>query len=96
MAEAATLVAIRTNKNLEAMQDIKSFFVGDACIASLLRPSETTENKAWDLFLNINSDTKKQTISYVDCINIVVAEQHHIGMMVTFDSHFGGWIHCLQ
>ncbi|HME54518.1 MAG TPA: PIN domain-containing protein [Candidatus Lokiarchaeia archaeon] len=96
MAEAATLVAIRTKKNIEAMHVIKSFFVGDARIASLLRPSETTENKAWDLFLKINSNTKKQPVSFVDCLNIIIAEQHHIGVMVTFDNHFESWIHCFQ
>nr|MDO8111161.1 PIN domain-containing protein [Candidatus Sigynarchaeota archaeon] len=96
MAESAVLVAIRTRKNTEAMQGMKDLFVGENCIAQLLRPTESTEIKAWELFIKINTTKKGQLVSYTDSINIIIAQQHHINEIVTFDEYYEAWIRVIH
>ncbi len=96
MVESATLVAIRTRKNTTAIEGMKALFIGNDCIAQVLRPTESTETKAWDLFVKRNQDKKSQPMSFVDCINIVIAQQHHINAIVAFDSHYDSWIRRIQ
>jgi predicted nucleic acid-binding protein len=96
MVESATLVAIRTRKNSIAIMGMKNLFLGIDCIARLLRPSESTEAKAWDLFIKVNQDKKEQTMSYVDCTNIILAQQYHINSIVAFDGHYDAWIRCIR
>ncbi|NMC06328.1 MAG: type II toxin-antitoxin system VapC family toxin [Candidatus Lokiarchaeota archaeon] len=96
MAECATLIAIRTRKNTIAIEGMRKMFVGEECIAQLLRPSESTETKAWNLFIKINQDNKDRTMSYVDCTNVVLARQHHVSAIVAFDGHYDAWIRCVR
>jgi predicted nucleic acid-binding protein len=96
MAESATLIAIRSRKNSIAIDGMRNLFLGEDCIALLLRPSESTEAKAWDLFVKINQDKKDRTMSFVDCTNVILAQQHHIRAIVAFDGHYDAWIRCIR
>lgn len=95
MSEAAILTAIRTKKNPEAIATMRSLFVGEIRIATMLRCSEDVELRAWDLFEKVNR-TVEQPMSYVDCTNIVLAQQNHIGMIIAYDTHFEGWFQQIQ
>jgi predicted nucleic acid-binding protein len=96
MAESATLIAIRTRKNDIAIEGMRKLFAGEDCIAQILRPSESTETKAWNLFIKISQEKKDRTMSFVDCTNVIFAQQHHISAIVAFDGHYDAWIHCVR
>lgn len=92
MAESAIVAAVRTNKNQEAIEGIRSFFMGENVIATMLRSNEELENNSWDLFCKVNVSKRDQPMSYVDCTNVVFAQHYHIGMIISFDAHFEGWL----
>ena len=62
MAESAVLVAVRTRNNYDALKNIKSLFIGEDSIASILDANELLREKAWDLFLKLNQDNKNQPV----------------------------------
>ena len=92
MAESAVLVAVRTRNNYDALKNIKSLFIGEDSIASILDANELLREKAWDLFLKLNQDNKNQPVSYVDSLNIIIAQHNHIGSIAAFDGHYKGWL----
>ncbi len=92
MAESAIVTAIRTNKNQEAITGIRSFFIGENVIATILRSNEDLEKRSWDLFGKVNVPERNQPMSYVDCTNVVFAQHYHIGIIISFDAHFEGWL----
>lgn len=92
MAESATFVAIRTNKNLKALKTMEDFFIGSEQIASILRVNEKIENDSWEIFHKINADKKNKVISFVDCTNIIICKNYSIENILSFDNHFDGWV----
>ncbi len=97
LAESATLVAARTNRYRPAMQGIFQLFMGEEQLATIIRPSETAETKARDLFLKINSMEVEKPVSFVDCLNIVICQQLHVPAIVTFDErHYKAFLRCIN
>jgi predicted nucleic acid-binding protein len=93
MAETATLIAIRTNRNPNYLQAVRDLFVGNNVLAILLRANLVEDNEAWKLFVKINSEKKSEkVISYIDCTNIIISQSHNIKNIVSFDPHFDGWL----
>ncbi|MHA1380449.1 MAG: type II toxin-antitoxin system VapC family toxin [Candidatus Helarchaeota archaeon] len=96
MTESVTLVAIRTKKHPKAMKRIKELFIDDFQIAILLRSDLEIEKKTWEIFLKINKETntveKSKTISFTDCSNISLCRHYNIDNIISFDSHFDGWL----
>lgn len=92
MAETATLIAIRSHNNPVAIDSIRSLFIGDNIIATMIRIDEVLEQKAWDLFQKVNKSQMGQPISYVDCTNVIISQHLHIGSIISFDAHFEGWL----
>jgi predicted nucleic acid-binding protein len=95
MAESAVLVAVRTRNNYDALKNIKSLFIGEESIAAILDANEFLREKAWDLFLKLNQDNKNQPVSYVNSLNIIIAQHNHIGSIAAFDGHYEGWLHLI-
>jgi len=92
MAESATLVATRTGKNIQAMQNIQELFFGSGQIAIILRLNDVVERDAWDIFQKINNKKSDDVVSYVDCTNIALCCYYSIENILSYDSHFDGWI----
>jgi uncharacterized protein len=91
MAESAILTAIRTKKHQTAINAIRSFFIGEAVIAKLVRSTDELDKRAWDLFCKINIPTLDQPLSFIDCSSVVISQHYHIGMIISFDTHFESW-----
>ncbi|MHA1518739.1 MAG: type II toxin-antitoxin system VapC family toxin [Promethearchaeota archaeon] len=92
MLEASTLAANRTHNNTTILAQIRSLFLGDLQIATLLHPNMQLITQAWDLFLKINVDPAKKPISYVDCSNISYCRYRKIPQILAYDAHFDGWV----
>ncbi|MHA1673690.1 MAG: type II toxin-antitoxin system VapC family toxin [Promethearchaeota archaeon] len=96
MAETATIVAVRTHKNPKALERARDFFIGELQIATILSLTESTEKKAWEIFIKANSEKKSskrsKILSFVDCSNIILCKEHGINNILTFDGDFYGWL----
>jgi len=96
MAESATLTAIRTRNNKIAIDSIQDYFIGESQIAICLRSNEEVEHLAWELFCKVNDSNQNQPMSFVDCTNVKLAQQHRIGAIVSFDGHYKSWLQIVQ
>ncbi|MHA1672466.1 MAG: type II toxin-antitoxin system VapC family toxin [Promethearchaeota archaeon] len=92
MGETATLVGVRTHNNSIILEGIYNYFSGETQIGLLFRSSKEIEDEAWKLFLKINNDSKKKTVSFVDCSNIIFCRERNIEHILSFDSYFDSWI----
>ncbi|TFH30926.1 MAG: PIN domain-containing protein [Promethearchaeota archaeon] len=96
MAETGTIVAVRTHKNQKALEKARDLFIGDLQIATILSLTESTEKKAWDIFIEANSEKKSpkrnKILSFVDCSNIILCKEHGIDNILAFDGDFHGWL----
>lgn len=92
MSESATLTAVRTKKNPQALKTIEEFFIGSAKIAAIIRVNEDIEKKAWEIFHKVNEDRKNKVISFIDCTNIAICKHYSIEYILSFDNHFNGWL----
>ena len=92
IAETLTLVAVRSRNNSIVLKEIDEFFRGDKQIARILRPDEQIENEFLKLFLKINTNPKKKTVSFVDCSNIIFCRKHAIDNILAYDRHFDPWL----
>jgi len=99
MAETATIVAVRTQKNPKSLKKARDLFIGDLQIATLLPLTETTERKTWDIFIKANStkeSSKKKILSFIDSSNIVLCKEHGIKDILAFDGDFKGWLEVIS
>jgi len=96
LSEAVTLVATRTDGNPIALTRLRQIFSGSLQIATLLRVSEEEDFDAWDLFDKLATTGElvyeEGFVSFVDCTNIVLCQQHSIEYIASFDAHFKGWL----
>jgi predicted nucleic acid-binding protein len=92
MAESATIVALRTNNNLQAIQTIREFFFGTGQIAIILRLNEDIEREIWALFQKINTPKAKKAVSFVDCSNIILCHYYSLEHILSYDPHFDGFL----
>ena len=100
MAEAASLVAIRTHKNPSALQKIQELFTGDLTFATSLKITELILTKTWKFFIDMNvsekSKDKRKFLSFVDCSNIIFCQEHQIENILAFDGDFYGWLNVIH
>jgi len=90
ISEITTLVAVRTNNNIRALNYLEKLLWGDDKLAIILHFPPELEKKAWSLFKKINTETlkNKKPISFVDISTIILCQYHHIEYIASFDSHF--------
>ena len=96
MSETATLVGVRTHNNPKILKGLYSLFIGENKIAVYYRSSKIIEEKAWHLYLKINMNPQKKTVSFVDCTNIIFCQKYQLENILSFDSHFDGWINRIK
>ncbi len=93
MLETSTLVAIRTHRNIKALNETHDLFLGQNQLAIILHPNNQIYSQTWDLFLKMNNDQNLKVVSFVDCANIVFCQYRKIDKILAFDHHFDGWLH---
>mgnify|MGYP006308320829 CR=1 FL=1 len=91
ISETLTLVSVRTKNNTKALNNVRELLVGRKRFALILRTNPEIEQKTMDLFVKRNS-TAEDTMSYVDCSNIEFCKHNGLEYILSFDSHFDGWL----
>ena len=94
ISEVATLVAIRTNSHPKALNLLEEYVWGANKIAIELYIHSDLEPKIWELFkkININQKSKHDIASFVDVSSIILCNKFQIDKIVSFDSHFDGFL----
>lgn len=94
ISEITTLVALRTNGHPKALNLLEEYLWGPNKIATELFIDTELESNIWNLFkkVNINTKNKKKFLSFVDVSSIILCRQHQIDTIVSFDSHFDGFL----
>ncbi|MHA1283078.1 MAG: type II toxin-antitoxin system VapC family toxin [Promethearchaeota archaeon] len=94
ISEATTLAAVRTNSNPEVLNHLGDLFWGKNKIATILHFNADKESETWELFkkININKKKSEKIMSFVDVSSIILCKTHQIDKIVSFDSHFDGFL----
>ena len=94
VAEAATLLMVRTNNNQALLEKFYSYLYGPKRFIRILPWTEKIEELTWKLFLEINEKTKerKNWLSFVDISNIVYCRQNQIQNIASYDIHFDAFL----
>lgn len=92
--EVTTLAAIRSKNNINVFNHLEKLLWGSEKIATILPFDLNFERETWQLFKKINTtDLKeKKPMSYTDISSIVLCNHHQIEYIVSFDSHFDGFL----
>ncbi|MHA1719589.1 MAG: type II toxin-antitoxin system VapC family toxin [Promethearchaeota archaeon] len=92
--EAATLLVIRTNHNMELIDEFYSLLYGLNKFVQILPWTAEIEEKSWKKFKTVNKNvkSKKEIMSFVDISNIVFCEEFRIEYISSFDPHFDGFL----
>jgi predicted nucleic acid-binding protein len=92
--EVTTLAAIRSNNNVKVLNHLEKLLWGNEKIASILPFDNIFEFETWQLFKKVNTiDLKgKKPMSFTDISSIILCNHHQIEYIVSFDSHFDGFL----
>ena len=92
--EVTTLAAIRSKNNINVFNHLEKLLWGSEKIATILPFDLNFELETWQLFKKINTtDLKeKKPMSYTDISSIILCNHHQIEYIVSFDSHFDGFL----
>jgi predicted nucleic acid-binding protein len=92
--EVTTLAAIRSKNNIKVFNHLEKLLWGSEKIASILPFDLNNERETWELFKKINiTDLKdKKPMSFTDISSIILCNHHQIEYIVSFDSHFDGFL----
>ena len=98
ISETCTLVAVRTKNNENAFDHLENLFWGDKKIAIELWVNQELENETWKHFKKINNGKrfKSGILSFVDVNLIIMAQNHNIDTIVSFDKHFDVFLNRLS
>ena len=94
ISEATTLVAVRTNSHPKALNLLEEYLWGLNKIAIELYFNSMLESETWELFkkIHMNEKRNKDIMSFVDVSSIILCKQHQIEKIISFDSHFDGFL----
>ncbi|QEE16274.1 type II toxin-antitoxin system VapC family toxin [Promethearchaeum syntrophicum] len=94
ITETATLLLVRTNHNMEIIEEFYSLLYGLNKFVRILTWSSEIEEKSWNMFksVNLNAKSKKEIMSFVDVSNIIFCKEFQIEFMGSFDHHFDGFL----
>ena len=92
--EAATLLLIRTQSNLEVIEEFYSVLYGLNKFVQILPWTAEIEEKSWKKFKSVNEKAKsnKNIMSFVDISNIIFCEEFQIEFLCSYDPHFDGFL----
>lgn len=97
ISESATLMLVRTENNTALLQDFYDLLYGPEKCIRILPWKEDLEQRIWTFFFAINrkAENRKEWLSFVDCSNIILAQEHNIPQIVAYDGHFSPFLHNL-
>ena len=92
--EVTTLAAIRTKNNIKVFNHLEQILWGQDKIANIIPFDSDIEHETWELFKKVNSTDLKDTkpMSFTDISSIILCTHHQIEYIVSFDSHFDGFL----
>lgn len=92
--EVTTLAAIRSKNNIKVINHLEKLMWGSKKIANILPFDLNFEFETWELFKKVNTTNlkEKKPMSYTDISSIVLCNHHQIEYIVSFDSHFDGFL----
>lgn len=92
--EVTTLAAIRSKNNIKVFNHLEKLLWGSKKIANILPFDLNFEFETWELFKKVNTTNlkEKKSMSYTDISSIVLCNHHQIEYIVSFDSHFDGFL----
>ncbi len=94
ISEITTLVALRTNSHPKALNLLEEYLWNSGKIAIELNLDFESETRTWELFKKINIKEKgnRDIMSFVDVSSIILCKKHQIDKIVSYDSHFDGFL----
>ena len=92
--EVTTLAAIRSKNNIKVFNHLEKLLWESKKIANILPFDLNFEFETWELFKKVNTTNlkEKKPMSYTDISSIVLCNHHQIEYIVSFDSHFDGFL----
>ncbi len=93
--ESMTLINVRTNGNrTDLLEKMRSLFLGTEPIAEMV----AVENQWLQeiVYLQIKITKKGNAISFTDCSNIILCQRRLLTKIVSFDSHYNGFLTQIQ
>jgi len=92
--EVSTLAAVRSKNDLKVFDHLEKLLWGREKIANILSFNSNFELETWELFKKVNTiDLKdKKPMSFTDISSIILCKHHQIEYIVSFDSHFDGFL----
>ncbi|MHA1428639.1 MAG: type II toxin-antitoxin system VapC family toxin [Candidatus Helarchaeota archaeon] len=89
IAEASTLLLIRTHNHKVRLQKFKTLVFGSKRFFRLLPWSSTLDAAVFELFqeLNKNAKSKKDYFSFIDASTIFLCRHYQIEKILSYDSH---------
>lgn len=90
IAEASTLLLIRTHNHPGRLQKLESLFFGSKKFFRILPWSSTLDIEVFKVFreLNENAKSKKDYFSFIDASNVFLCRHYQIEKILSYDSHF--------
>jgi len=93
--ESMTLINVRTKgTRKDLLERMKSLFLGEEPIAKMI----TVDNEILDEISNLQIKITKmnEPISFTDCSNIILCQTRKISKIVSYDSHYIGFLTQIQ
>ena len=93
--ESMTLINVRTNGHrTDLLEKMSSLFLGTESIAEMV----AVENQWLQeiVYLQIKITKKGNAISFTDCSNIILCQRRLLTKIVSFDSHYNGFLTPIQ
>ncbi len=93
--ESMTLINVRTRGDRkDLLERMKSLFLGEEPIAKMI----TIDTQLLDEIVNlqIKLTRKDEPISFTDCSNIIICQKRKIYKIISFDSHYKGFLTQIQ
>ncbi len=94
IAEAATLILVRTSNDNRIIDKFHEMFSGSTRVVRVLEVNAAVLEEIWTLFKNHNkkAKTKKECLSFVDASNVVLCRRNEIGKIASFDGDFDAYL----
>lgn len=92
--EVTTLAAVRSKNNLKVFNHLGKLLWGSEKIANILPFDLNFELETWELFKKVNAIdlNDKKPMSFTDISSVILCKHHQIEYIVSYDSHFDGFL----
>ncbi|MHA1104215.1 MAG: type II toxin-antitoxin system VapC family toxin [Promethearchaeota archaeon] len=92
--EVSTLAAVRSKNDPKVFVHLEKLLWGREKIANILPFNLNFELETWELFKKVNTINlkDKKPMSFTDISSVILCKHHLIEYIVSFDSHFDGFL----